>query len=248
MEDLFSLVKKPIVFLDLETTGLNAATDRIIEIAAIRWDENGRSTYAQIVNPGVRIPREITRITGITQAMVRDGQPIEEALRNFVAEFLADEPIVVAHNAPFDLGFLDAELRRIGLPPFAGPVACTLRLSRKYVTTNTGRHRLGDVAAALDVPYDYGHRALSDVEVCEQIFLGMWPQISQEKRKPWRRRRVTAAAAPAERERAKQFTEYVLKVDLSEALASTGKAEKKAGCATAVICLFLFVCIVPAVT
>lgn len=248
MEDLFALTQKPIVFLDLETTGLNAATDRIIEIAAVRWDESGRRTYAQIVNPGARIPREVTRITGITQAMVRDGQPIEKALRNFFDQFLADEPIVVAHNAPFDLGFLDEELRRIGFPPFTGPVACTLRLSRKYIATRTGRHRLEDVAAALDISFSRGHRALTDVEACEQIFLALWPQIGQEKRKPWRRRPIAAAALEEKPSTRQPSPEYVLEVDLSKPFATPRVKPKASGCATAVVCLALIVWIVAAIS
>lgn len=174
------------MFLDLETTGLKASTDRIIEIAAVRWDHAGRRCYSRIVNPGVPIPPFITRLTGITPEMVRDGPPIEIALREFFHEFLGDEPVIVAHNASFDLGFLDAELERLGLPsPYAGPVACTLRLSRRYIFTTTGRHRLHDVAAALRIPFGRGHRALVDAEVCEQIFRKLWPLIGRGKREPW---------------------------------------------------------------
>ncbi|MFO7246609.1 MAG: 3'-5' exonuclease [Thermaerobacter sp.] len=193
LENPFALAQRPVVFLDLETTGLRAATDRIIEIGAVRWDQYGRRTYARIVNPGVRVPPYITRLTGITPEMVASGPPIEIALREFFSEFLSDEPVIVAHNAPFDLGFLDAELGRLGLPsPYPGPVACTLRLSRRYVPTPTGRHRLQDVAAALSIPLDRGHRALADVEACERIFMALWPVISRGRRMPWRRRGLAA--------------------------------------------------------
>lgn len=188
MDDLYHLTQRPIVFLDFETTGLRPYVDRVIEIAAIRWDERGRRTYAQLVNPGISIPPVITRKTGITQEMVNNGVPITIAFKEFYASFLADEPILVAHNARFDLSFLDYELKRLGFPPFNGPVACTLHLSRKYIVTHNHRHRLVDVAASLDLTPAITHRALADAETCEQIFLAMWPYIAQEKRKPWRRR------------------------------------------------------------
>ena len=104
------------VVVDTETTGTNAETDRLLEVAAVKvWGGQIVDQFAQLINPQRSVPRRITRLTGITTAMVFDEPPAAEVLPGFLA-FLGDG-VLVAHNLPFDLGFLNAELRRAGLDP-----------------------------------------------------------------------------------------------------------------------------------
>ena len=102
--------------VDLETTGATPGFSKITEIGAVRL-EGGREvdTFSALVNPGVRIPEMITGITGIDDATVADAPPIDVVLPRFV-DFAADS-VLVAHNAQFDLGFLDYELGRLQRAP-----------------------------------------------------------------------------------------------------------------------------------
>ena len=116
--------------VDLETTGATPGFAKITEIGAVRL-EGGREvgTFSSLVNPGVRIPAMITGITGIDDATVADAPPIDVVLPRFV-DFAADS-VLVAHNAHFDLGFLDYELGRLQRRTFPRPALDTLRLARK---------------------------------------------------------------------------------------------------------------------
>ena len=91
------------------------------------------ATFSQLVNPGMPIPAIITGITGIDDAMVADAPPIDEVLPRFV-EFAADS-VLVAHNARFDLGFLDYELGILQRRTFPRPALDTLRLARRLCPT-----------------------------------------------------------------------------------------------------------------
>jgi DNA polymerase-3 subunit epsilon len=112
------------VFLDTETTGLNAAGgDRILEIGCIELVDrrpSGRQ-FHRYVNPQRPSHPDALRVHGITEAFLAD-KPLFEAIADELMEFLAGAEIVI-HNAAFDLGFLDAELARLGRPPLAGQVA-----------------------------------------------------------------------------------------------------------------------------
>jgi len=108
------------VLFDTETTGLDPLTgDRVIEIAAIELFNDlptGNQFYA-LLNPERDIPTESTRVHGITSAHV-EGKPKFAAIADQMLEFFGDAPLV-AHNAPFDFGFIDAELARVGKPKLA---------------------------------------------------------------------------------------------------------------------------------
>jgi len=105
------------VLFDTETTGLDPLTgDRVIEVAAIELinDLPTRTTFHRLIHPQRDIPPEVTRIHGITLDQLRDA-PRFEAIADELLAFLGDAPLV-AHNAPFDFGFLDAEFARCGRP------------------------------------------------------------------------------------------------------------------------------------
>ena len=121
------------VLFDTETTGLDPLTgDRVIEVAAIELlnDLPTRTTFHRLIHPQRDIPPEATRVHGITLDQLREA-PRFEAIVDDLLAFFGDAPLV-AHNAPFDFGFLDAELARCGRPKLArARMVDTLALAKK---------------------------------------------------------------------------------------------------------------------
>lgn len=129
--------RSPVKYIafDLETTGVNPGTDRITEFSFLELDENlaelGR--WSRLVDPTIPIPMEVQELTGITQAMVA-GQPTFASHAPRI-QALVHEATLIAHNAEFDLGFLNAELRRAGQVgiPADHPAIDTLAIERHFV-------------------------------------------------------------------------------------------------------------------
>lgn len=159
---------KRFVALDLETTGLDAKKDSILEIGAIKV-EGGKEVerFSQIVDPGVPIPPSVVRLTGITPHQIRGMPPVVEVLPHLL-RFVEDSPLV-AHNLPFDLSFLKGTARRAGLtlPQFTG--YDTLQLSRIALPA-LRNHKLSTLASCYHLPSQGGHRALSDAQVVALLF------------------------------------------------------------------------------
>jgi|LSQX01.3.fsa_nt_gb DNA polymerase-3 subunit alpha (Gram-positive type) len=161
-------IEGPFVVFDIETTGLNAGKDKITEIGAVLVEGGKiRDTFSTFVNPGVLIPEHITKLTGITDAMVADAPPIERALEGFL-EFVGQMPLV-AHNAPFDTGFIrlaaaaqDKELYNI--------IVDTLQMARSMFP-QLSKHKLDVVAKHLGVKLDKHHRAVHDATATAEIFI-----------------------------------------------------------------------------
>jgi len=153
----------PIVALDIETTGLNPETDGIIEIGAVRFKgDRVEDEWHSLINPGQRIPAFITRLTGITDAMVRD-QPTIHQVRHELAAFVGDAP-VLGHNVLFDLSFLRIHgILRGNEPLDTYEMAAVLM-------PNAGRYQLGALAQALNIPMPATHRALDDARVTQKVF------------------------------------------------------------------------------
>lgn len=169
------------VVVDLETTGTSASKSQITEIGAVRVRE-GRvvDEFTTLVNPGVLIPAAITLLTGITQSMVATAPPITEALPGLLA-FLAAEPdtVLVAHNAPFDTGFLKAACEREGAEWPDYPVVDTLRLARAVlVRPEVRNHRLGTLAAFFGTPTAPNHRALDDARATADVLNGLLARLA----------------------------------------------------------------------
>ena len=113
---MFRLLKEGKTFtaFDTETTGLSSQNCRIIEIGAVSFNSSGViKTYNTVINPKTQIPPELVKLTHISDEMVKDKPFIEDILPEFL-NFI-DSSIIVAHNAQFDLRFLNAELNRSGL-------------------------------------------------------------------------------------------------------------------------------------
>jgi DNA polymerase-3 subunit epsilon len=156
-----SLARTPFVVVDLETTGGSAMYDRVMEVAAIRF-ENGviQERLERLVEPGVPIPPFVTRITGINAALVR-GRPSFDSLLPDLRR-LFDGAVVVAHNASFDCNFLSSSFRRAGLP-WDSERLCTLRLARRLIP-GLHSYRLDSLCAFIGFTFVQRHRAGPDAE------------------------------------------------------------------------------------
>lgn len=154
--------------VDLETTGATPGFSKITEIGAVRV-EGGREVgqFSALVNPGMPIPAMITGITGIDDQTVAGAPPIEVVLPRFV-DFAAHS-VLVAHNAPFDLGFLDYELGKLRGQSFPRPAVDTLRLARKLCPQQ--RCSLSALAYRFDTRVKPVHRALHDAQATGELLL-----------------------------------------------------------------------------
>ena len=160
-------VDEEFAVLDIETTGLNAKKDKITEIAVVKV-KNGSVTerFSTFVNPGISIPDNIKKLTGISDEMVMDSPPIREVLPDML-DFIGNLPIV-AHNSPFDMGFIKHSAENMGIL-IANPVIDTLQMSRRMFP-RLERHRLDAVAKHLGIKQENHHRAQGDSEAAAKIF------------------------------------------------------------------------------
>jgi DNA polymerase-3 subunit epsilon len=162
-----------LVVVDVETTGFRPETATIIEIGAVRLrGHQVTGEFFSLVDPATPIPPDITDLTGITDAMVSQAPPAPVALRSFLA--FATGCVLVAHNAPFDLGFLTSGCRSSGIdwPPAA--VLDTAVLARLMLSTDQAPDcklaTLAEFFAARTVP---SHRALADARATADVLLGL---------------------------------------------------------------------------
>lgn len=154
---------------DTETTGLEPRSCRIVEIGGIRFDARGVSArFNTLIDPGVRMPPEVTRINGITDEMLA-GQPRHDIA---MADFLrfAGNAVLVAHNAPFDVGFVNEELARLGKPALKNRVIDT-RLFARDMFPGLPNYKLQDLAARFGIKAIDAHRAEDDARVCMELFM-----------------------------------------------------------------------------
>ncbi len=158
----------PFTVFDVETTGMSATRDRIVEIAALRVERDGTvSEFGTLVNPGRSIPAGVVCIHHITDEMVKDAPHFARAGRDFL-EFAADSTLV-AHNARFDLAFLQESLARTGLPLWRGKTIDSIRLVRQ---THPGlpSYSLQNLRSYFKLELEgVAHRAGSDVGWTMQI-------------------------------------------------------------------------------
>lgn len=160
------------VVVDLETTGLSPAGDRITEVGAVKVRRGEVLGELQtLVHPGRPIPPAITAVTGIDDHLVRSAPPIEAILPTFL-EFARDA-VLVAHNARFDTGFLDAELARHGYPRLGNTVVDTARLARRLLRDEVRDCRLATLAVHLRARTMPEHRALADARATVDVLHGL---------------------------------------------------------------------------
>ena len=156
------------VVFDLETTGFSPIKDKIIEIGAVKV-ENGKITerFSTFVNPKIPIPFRITQLTSITDQMVMDAPDIETVLPQFL-EFIGDA-VLVAHNASFDVGFIEQNCRYQDIVPNFTSVD-TVAMARILLPT-LSKFKLNVVANALHISLENHHRAVDDAGATAEIFV-----------------------------------------------------------------------------
>jgi DNA polymerase III epsilon subunit family exonuclease len=171
------LTKKPdnLVFLDIETTGLNPFFGaKIIEIAMLKVKGEKSESYETLVNPKCPIPLECSRLHFIYDGMVKDCPSFEEIAKD-VSDFIGDD-IVVCHNAKFDLSFVNREFKESGILDKKLRYIDTLELARKYFAFDC--NALGAIANAIGLEIKTAHRAMADVltmfSVSKYLFENMY--------------------------------------------------------------------------
>ncbi|WP_145467696.1 PolC-type DNA polymerase III [Staphylococcus pettenkoferi] len=165
------------VVFDVETTGLSNQYDKIIELAAVKvHDGEIIDKFERFSNPHEKLSDTIKNLTHITDDMLVDAPEIDDVLTEF-KEWVGDA-IFVAHNASFDMGFIDSGYERAGLGESTNGVIDTLELSRT-VNTEYGKHGLNFLAKKYGVELTQHHRAIYDTEATAYIFIKMLKQLDE---------------------------------------------------------------------
>ncbi len=160
------------VVFDLETTGLSPGTSAICEIGAVRVRGlELAERFETLVNPRRPLPAPIAALTGIDPRALRGAPAVELAVRRFL-EFAGDA-VLVAHNARFDLGFLDREVERLTGRRVAAPVVDTVWLARRLLEGRQKRVGLASLAHFFGTATRPCHRALADSEATAEILLAL---------------------------------------------------------------------------
>ncbi len=174
-------MKDRLAFIDFETTGLSSRRgDRVIEVG-IAVLEGGRivDRYQSLINPRMPIPWQIEDLTGITDDMVRSAPGAPEVMSE-VHDFIG-EMRLVAHNASFDRGFMDAEFSRIRRRRKQNFI-CSLRVARR-VYPRAPNHKLGTLVNLTGVqPAARAHRALGDAEMTARVWSHMVKEVRDKHR------------------------------------------------------------------
>ena len=158
------------VVVDIETTGLYPKSDEIIEIAAMKVDENGEiSKFQKLIKPNIPVSSFITKLTGITNTMLEnEGEDITEVLQAFDA-FIEDYTLI-GHNVNFDLSFIDDKYEKYLIKNLDHKYLDTLYLARRYMPF-LPNHKLKTVAEYFQVSTKGHHRALADVQMTLEIYI-----------------------------------------------------------------------------
>jgi DNA polymerase-3 subunit epsilon len=161
-----------IVVFDLETTGLSASRDRMCEIGAVRVKAlEIADTFETLVQPGVALPSTISRLTGLRDAELRRAPRPELAVRRFLA-YVGDAPLA-AHNARFDVGFLDHAVQRLTGRRVAAPVIDTVWLARRLLQRRSERFSLAQLSHFFGTSTEPCHRALPDALATAEIVIAL---------------------------------------------------------------------------
>src|ERR687884_1620767 len=160
------------VVVDLETTGLRPGVCRICEIGAVRVRElELAETFQTLANPGVALGTAVASLTGLRDRELRRAPPAAEAVRRFLA--FAGDAVLVAHNARFDLAFLDRETERLTGRRLAGPVVDTVSLARRVLAGRISRAGLASLAHFFGTSVRPCHRGLPDATATAEILLAL---------------------------------------------------------------------------
>ena len=179
--DTVKELKERYIAFDVETTGLSPMNDKIIEVAAVLF-ENGEiiKRYSTLVNPEIFIPYSATAINHITNEMVKDAPQeciVYAELVDFLGDALKQQTTICAHNASFDMNFLSETLMRLG---YDGKISYvdTLSLSRSLIK-GLHNYKQDTVAMYFDLVNNQSHRAVTDAEICGKI---LWNLLQIEEK------------------------------------------------------------------
>ncbi len=166
------------VVFDIETTGLSVTANKIIEIAGVKM-QGGQEIdrFESFVNPHESIPYHISQLTNITDDMVRDAPELAPVIEQFVA--FCGDAVLVAHNANFDMGFIQQNLKSLDMPILDNPVLDTLELARMLYPTMKN-HRLNTLAGKCKVSLENHHRAVDDSVALGLILMQLLKDAAEE--------------------------------------------------------------------
>ena len=164
-----------LVFLDIETTGLDCSGGaKIVEIAMLKINGATEEKFETLINPGSPIPLECSKIHSIYDADVANAPDIKTVAKD-IADFISGYT-VVCHNAGFDLAFVSKELKESGIDLQTIPYIDTLKLARQYFSFDS--NALGNIANAIGVEVEVKHRAMADVltmySIAKYLFKNMY--------------------------------------------------------------------------
>ena len=156
------------VLVDIETTGLSPINDEIIEIGAIKVKENKIvDEYNELIKINRRLSPFITNLTGITDAMLKNGKLPNVVFKEFV-DFIEDD-VIIGHNVNFDYGFLSDKCKKYINYNLENERIDTMYLAKKLVP-NSINYKLGTLAKYFNVSYQGAHRGLKDVEITYEVY------------------------------------------------------------------------------
>ncbi len=155
------------VVFDLETTGLEANTDKIIEIGALKYKNNELvDEFSVLINPEISLPPIITKITGLSDEDLEKERTIESILPEFIT-FIEDLPLI-AHNSEFDLGFIEINIKRLGLAMISNKNIDTVELARKFIP-KAYNYKLETLKNYFHLEYG-SHRSIDDCKTTNYVY------------------------------------------------------------------------------
>ena len=163
---LFGQQKESIVFLDFETSGLEATKDHITEIGALKIDEEGfEESFESLIQVPVTLSEKVTSLTGITNDMLMNAPSLDSVMEKFI-EFLGDS-LLVAHNAEFDVPWLLINASRLNLSINTSNIICTFKWARQV---GESRCSLSALTKKYKIGHLNAHRALADAAATKELF------------------------------------------------------------------------------
>ncbi len=173
-----SLADATYVVFDVETTGLSAVYNDLIQIAASKmYKGNVIEEFDEFINPGHPLSSFTTDLTGITDEHVKNARPLVEVLQAF--HDFCQESVLVAHNASFDMGFMNMNYKRQGLPQISQPVIDTLEFARNLYPEYK-RHGLGPLTKRFGVALEHHHMANYDAEATGRLLFIFLKQAAEK--------------------------------------------------------------------
>jgi len=156
--------------IDLETTGGNPSSEKIIEIGMVKIENRKISEERSfLINPEKEIPDFVQKLTGIKKASVKHAPKIEEVIDE-VTQFIGEDTILVAHNTSFDVPFLNGVLKNLGKPVLENKVLCT-NVMTKYLIPDIMSSNLNYMSQIFNIPHSQAHRAIEDARATGLLLL-----------------------------------------------------------------------------